>query len=86
MKVYDGFASGGVLEYAAVRWVPRPRCRARGEIGDEAKVGSRVREDLELAAIFEGTGHGDFVGILYVGAGGDACGDAGNLETAKGGV
>ncbi len=35
---------------------------------------------LEVAAAFHGAGHGDFVGVLDVGAGGDSGGDAGEAE------
>ena len=35
---------------------------------------------LEIAAVFEGTGHGDFIGVLDVAAGGDAGGDAGDTD------
>ena len=38
------------------------------------------RLGLEVAAAFEGAGHGDFVGVFDVGAGGDAGGDAGDAE------
>ena len=41
--------------------------------------GSRLR-NLQVAAAFEGAGHGDLVGVLDVGAGGDAGGDAGDAE------
>ena len=35
---------------------------------------------LKFAAAFHGSGHGDFVGVLDVGAGGDSGGDAGDVE------
>jgi hypothetical protein len=35
---------------------------------------------LEVAAPFHGAGHGDFVGVFDVGAGGDSGGDAGDAE------
>lgn len=35
---------------------------------------------LDFAAAFEGAGHGDLVGVLDVGAGGDAGGDAGDAQ------
>ena len=35
---------------------------------------------LQGAAMFHGAGHGDFVSVLNVGAGGDAGGDAGDRE------
>src|ERR1700744_6088493 len=38
---------------------------------------------LERAAVFESAGHGDFVGVLDVGAGGDAGGDARDGERGE---
>ena len=35
---------------------------------------------LKFAAAFHGSGHGDFVGVFDVGAGGDSGGDAGDAE------
>ena len=41
--------------------------------------GSVVAE-LKVAAAFESAGHGDLIGVLDVTAGGDAGGDAGDLD------
>jgi hypothetical protein len=43
-------------------------------------LGGDVLWRLEVAAAFKGSGHGDFVGVLDVGTGGDSSGDAGDAE------
>src|ERR1017187_2387569 len=44
---------------------------------------SEIQPSLELAPAFHGAGHGDFVGVLDVGAGGDAGGNAGDAQRGR---
>ncbi len=77
MTLREGGSSAGSESYAAGD--------ARGgAAGADEWGGSAGVWELKVAAAFEGAGHGDFVGVFDVGAGGDAGGDAGDFDGGVG--